>query len=117
MKLEQGANQMMKRIVLAVFLLTLPAGLALAAGDAAAGKAVYDKACKSCHGASGAANPAIAKMMKVEMKDLTSAEVQAHSDADLKKVITDGQGKMKPIKTVMGKDVDNVIAYVRSLKK
>src|SRR5713226_10150438 len=105
----------MKQIVSAVLLLTLPAGLALA--DATAGKAVYDRACKSCHGASGAANPAIAKMMKVEMKDLGSAEVQAHSDADLKKVITDGQGKMKPIKTVMGKDIDDVIAYVRTLKK
>jgi mono/diheme cytochrome c family protein len=93
------------------------ASLALAAGDAAAGKAVYDKSCKSCHGADGTANPAIAKMMKVEIKDLGSADVQAHSDADLKKVITDGQGKMKPIKAVAGKDLDNVIAYVRSLKK
>jgi mono/diheme cytochrome c family protein len=100
-----------------VVVLIASAGLALAAGDAAAGKAVYDKACKSCHGADGTANPAIAKMMKVEIKDLGSADVQAHSDADLRKVITDGQGKMKPIKAVAGKDLDNVIAYVRSLKK
>jgi mono/diheme cytochrome c family protein len=107
----------MKQTVLAVLFVVLPAGFALAAGDATAGKAVYDKACKSCHGASGTANPAIAKMMKVDMKDLSSAEVQAHSDTDLKKIITEGQGKMKPIKAVMGKDVDNVIAYVRSLKK
>ena len=48
----------------------LVAGLAFAAGDAAAGKAAYDKACKSCHGADGTANPAIAKSMKVEMKAL-----------------------------------------------
>ena len=108
---------MMKQSVIAVFFLLLPAGLALAAGDAAAGKAVYDKSCKSCHGADGTANPNIAKMMKVEMKDLSSAAVQAHSDADLKTIVTEGQGKMKPIKTVAGKDVDNVIAYVRSLKK
>jgi len=92
-------------------LLILPAGLALAAGDASAGKAVYDKACKSCHGADGTPNPAIAKMMKVEMKSLSA------SSADVKKVITEGQGKMKPVKTVMGKDLDNVVEYVKTFKK
>jgi predicted CXXCH cytochrome family protein len=100
-----------------VVVLIASAGLALAAGDGAAGKAVYDKSCKSCHGADGTANPAIVKMMKVEIKNLGSADVQALSDADLKKVVTDGQGKMKPIKSVAGKDLDNVVAYVRGLKK
>jgi len=87
------------------------------AADAKAGQAVYDKACKSCHGVDGTPNAAIAKMMKVDMKDLKSAEVQAMSDADLQKVIADGKGKMKPIKTVTGADADNVVAYIRSLKK
>ena len=107
----------MKRTVLTSFILALSAGLAWAAGDAAAGKAAYDKTCKTCHGATGAPNPNIVKMMKVDIKDLSSADVQAMSDADLKKVVTEGKGKMKPVKTVVGKDVDNVIAYVRSLKK
>jgi len=90
---------------------------AFAAGDATAGKATYDKSCKSCHGAAGAANPAIAKMMKVEMKDLGSAEAQGMSDDAMKKIITTGQGKMKPVASVTGKSVDNVIAFVRTLKK
>jgi mono/diheme cytochrome c family protein len=98
-------------------LLIAASGLAFAAGDAAAGKAAYEKACKSCHGADGTANPAIAKMMKVDMKNLGAAEVQAHSDADLKKIIVDGQGKMKPVKTVAGKEVDDVVAYLRTWKK
>ena len=105
----------MKQTVLSILVLAFSASLAMAAGDATAGKAIYDKACKSCHGASGAPNPAIAKMMKVEMKDLSSAEVQALSDDAIKKVITEGQGKMKPVKAVT--DVAAVIAYVRSLKK
>ena len=87
------------------------------AADAKAGQAVYDKTCKSCHGADGTPNAAMAKMLKVEMKDLKSSEVQAMSDNDLKKIISEGKGKMKPVKTVAGSDADNVVAYIRSLKK
>src|SRR5258705_9205705 len=47
----------------------------------------YTTLFRSCHGAAGAPNPAIAKMMKVEMKDLSSAEVQNLSDDDMKKII------------------------------
>jgi cytochrome c oxidase cbb3-type subunit 3 len=81
------------------------------AADAAAGKAVFGTKCRSCHGPNGEGNPAIAKMMKVEMKPL------GESTADVKKVVTDGQGKMKPVTSVTGADLDNVAAYVQSLKK
>jgi len=107
----------MRLSALATLFLTVSAGFGIAAGDATAGKAAYDKSCKSCHGAEGAPNPGMAKAMKVDMKALSSSEVQGTSDADLKKIITDGKGKMKPVKSVAGKDIDNVIAYVRSLKK
>src|SRR5438067_11232296 len=78
------------------------------AADSAAGKAVFDAKCKSCHAADGAGNPAIAKMMKIEMKPLGSADVQKKSDAELKAVVTMGEGKMKPVTTVTGADLDNV---------
>jgi mono/diheme cytochrome c family protein len=107
----------MKRSVLMVTVATLTAGLALGAGDATAGKAVYDKACKSCHGADGTPNAGMAKSLKVEMKHLGSPEVQASSDEALKKAITEGQGKMKPVKSVSGKAADDVVAYMRTLKK
>lgn len=34
------------------------AGLAVGSGNAQAGKAVFDKSCKTCHGADGQGNPA-----------------------------------------------------------
>lgn len=106
----------MRKSFIALTLTALMAGAGYGA-DAGAGQAVYNKSCKSCHGADGTANPAIAKMMKVDMRDLKSAEVQSMSDADLKKIVTNGQGKMRPVGSVTGAALDNVVAYVRSLKK
>ncbi|MGA3235873.1 MAG: hypothetical protein ABSG03_06205 [Bryobacteraceae bacterium] len=40
------------------------------ASDVEAGQAVYDRSCKSRHCAAGTSKPNIAKMTKVEMKDL-----------------------------------------------
>jgi len=85
-------------------------------GAAAEGKAIFDTKCKACHGAEGAGNPAIAKMMKVTMRPLGSAEVQAKSDAELKKDMTQGNGKMKPV-ALSAKQADDVVAYIRTLKK
>jgi predicted CXXCH cytochrome family protein len=92
-------------------------GAVASAADATAGQAVYDRSCKSCHGPDGSANPAVAKMFKVDMQDLKSPDVQALSDDDIKKIITNGKGKMKPVTSVSGPALDNVVAYVRSLKK
>jgi mono/diheme cytochrome c family protein len=86
-------------------------------GDAKAGKPVYDKSCATCHGTDGTPKEAIAKMLKVEIPHLGSKDVQAKSDADIKKVVTEGYEKMKPVKGLADKDIANVIAYVRTLKK
>jgi mono/diheme cytochrome c family protein len=82
------------------------------AASAEAGKAVFTAKCKTCHGEDGAGNPAIAKVMKVEMKQLGG-----EADADIKTAVTAGTGKMKPVAGVAGGDLDNVIAYVHTLKK
>lgn len=86
-------------------------------GDAAAGKAVYWKKCATCHGAEGEGKEAIAKMMKVELRHLGSKEVQAKSDADLKKLSAEGTGKMKPVTGLKDADLNNLVAYLRSLAK
>jgi mono/diheme cytochrome c family protein len=105
----------MRIILTTLTLVGLSVG-AVSAADAKAGQAVYDKSCKSCHGPDGTANASVAKMMKVDMKDLKSADVQAMSDADIKTIVTGGKGKMRPVKTVSGAALDHVVAYVRSLK-
>ena len=35
----------------------------------------------------------------------------------MKAIITAGKGKMRPVASVTGPAVDNVVAYVRTLKK
>src|SRR5712692_5250717 len=106
----------MQKILTTATIVALCVSAAFAA-DAKAGQAVYDKSCKSCHGADGTPNAAVAKMMKVDMKDLKSSEVQVLSDDDMKEIITKGKGKMKPVKTVSGTAAADGIAYVWSLKK
>jgi mono/diheme cytochrome c family protein len=86
------------------------------AADADAGKTVYGAKCRICHGADGQGNPSMAKVLKTDIKPLTDPEVQGMSEADIKKIVTDGKGKMKPV-AVMGADLDNVAAYVKSMKK
>jgi mono/diheme cytochrome c family protein len=105
------------RIVITTLTLACLSAAVAAAADAKADQAAYDKSCKTCHGPDGTANPAIAKMMKVDVQDLKSAEVQALSDDELKKIIVSGKGKMRPVTAVSGSVLDDVVAYVRSLKK
>jgi mono/diheme cytochrome c family protein len=104
------------RIILIALTLAGLSATAASAADAKAGQAVYNTSCKSCHGPDGGGSPSVAKMMKVEIKDLKSADVQALSDADIKSIVSTGKGKMRPIAAVTGGALDNVVAYVRSLK-
>ncbi|HLH30744.1 MAG TPA: cytochrome c [Terriglobia bacterium] len=89
----------------------------LRAADTGAGKDLFGKKCASCHGMNGEGKDSIAKMFNVEMKPLTSKEVQAKSDADLKKVILEGSGKMKAVKDIDAKGADDIVAYLRSMAK
>jgi mono/diheme cytochrome c family protein len=89
----------------------------MTAADAGAGKDLYGKKCANCHGAAGEGKDAIAKMFKVEMRPLNSKDVQARSDAEIKKIILEGTGKMNAVKDVDAKAADDTVAFVRTLAK
>ncbi len=118
---------MMKRtlavgLVAGLTILVAVAG-ALAAGDPAKGKASFDQLCASCHGAAGKGDGAAAAALNPKPRDLTDKKyVGGLKDDYLKKLVKEGGpavGK-SPMMPPMGgslkdADIENVIAYVRSL--
>jgi mono/diheme cytochrome c family protein len=89
------------------------------------GKAVYEATCKSCHGAEGQGSPSADKFYQLRIPRLNSYYVQKKPDAELKEIITKGRRKMEPVRQgqpvaqhrLEESSVDDVIAYVRTLKK
>lgn len=80
------------------------------------GQGVFLRSCAGCHGANArGANPA---GFSTPPKDLTDPALQARlSDADLAETIRKGKGQMPAFGAALPQeDVDNVVAYVRSLK-
>jgi mono/diheme cytochrome c family protein len=78
------------------------------------GAALYKTKCAACHGAAGKGDTAVGKADKI--RDLSSADVQQQSDADLTTVITSGKGKMPAYgKSLKPDQVKDLVAYIRSL--
>lgn len=108
----------------------LLSGSALAAGDAQAGKAIYETNCLSCHGPQGkgdgpvgqALNPRPRDFSKGVFKFDTDNDGKTGTDADLMNVISKGAGVyggsplMAPWGHLSEKDRQNLIAYIRTLK-
>lgn len=83
-----------------------------AKADLAAGQATYKAKCLMCHGADGKGKASMAN------SDLTAAEVQKKSDADLSGTITNGKPpKMPASKSLTPEQVKDLVSYIRSLKK
>jgi cytochrome c553 len=89
------------------------------------GRAAYNLTCGRCHGPDGKGDERADKFFKVTIPRLSSAEVQAKSDAELREIITKGGSAMPPVEIdesgfrhrLPPQDVDAVIAYVRTLKR
>ena len=89
------------------------------------GKVAYDRTCGRCHGPAGKGDENADKFFKMTIPRLRSPEVQGKSDAELREIITKGGSAMPPVEIdefgfrhrLPPKDVDAVIAYVRTLKQ
>jgi cytochrome c553 len=95
------------------------------AGDAEAGKAKFQQFCATCHGPAGAGDGPASAAIQPKPRSLADAEWQAKVDDDyIKKVITQGGAAvgLSPMMTpwghaLKGDDLENVVAYIRSLAK
>jgi cytochrome c6 len=79
--------------------------------------ALYKSKCAACHGPDGTGNVPTGKSLGVT--DLTSADVQKQTDAQLTDSIANGKGKKMP--AYKGKITDDqikgLVGYIRSLAK
>lgn len=103
----------MKRIAgMAVWFGALVLASTAFAADADAGKEIYTKKCAGCHGADGKGNAKMAGMLKTTFPDLTNGSTK--TEADLVKLISDGQKPMPAFKkSLSADDVKSVILYVQ----
>ena len=83
------------------------------ASKAPAGAAIFAKKCVLCHGADGTGNTPLGKQLQAA--NLHSKDVQKQPDAELHRIIHDGQTNMPPFGDQLTDDeIDQVIQYVRT---
>ncbi len=113
-------------------LATLLAPATALAGDAAAGKTAYTTNCVSCHGETGKGDGPVGQVLPTPPRDFSVGDFKIDADgdgttgtdADLKAVISkgaaafDGDQMMAAWGGVLSdEDVDNVVAYIHTLKQ
>jgi len=87
--------------------------------DAAIGKSLYSKHCKSCHGSEGYGDGTKAKEMKGDLGDFSTAKFQKQSDGALFYKTSFGRDDMPAFDKKLPSDEDRwlVVNYMRTLKQ
>jgi len=89
------------------------------------GKKAFAQSCAVCHGPQGNGNPDADKFFKITIPRLNSVYVQAKSDQEIREIIVEGRRKMDPARIedqgmrhlLPTQSIDEIIAYLRTLKK
>jgi cytochrome c553 len=112
-------KKMLKRALLTIASAAMVGSsvLALAAGDAEAGKALYtQKGCPACHGDSGqSVNPAMFPVLKGQDAGYIAEQLHAFK-SDARKGQGPGVIMNQITKGLSDEDINNLAAYVESLK-
>jgi mono/diheme cytochrome c family protein len=92
------------------------------AGDAAiatTGKSLYNKHCKSCHGAKGLGDGPKAASLKTNCGDFSSAKFQALSDGEIYYQSIIGRDEMPNYEKKIPDEADRwaLVGFIRTLKK
>lgn len=116
--------------MVAAFGAMLAPGASLA-GDAAAGKPPFMANCMSCHGETGMGDGPVGAVLDPRPRNFqdgdfkfdTDEDGTPGTDTDLTNVIRNGGAQyggsplMAPWPTLSDEEVDNIVIYIRSLKK
>ncbi len=101
-------------LALAAALATGAAAQDKKAGDATKGKDVFDEQCSVCHDATGTEKKT-GPALKGLFKKAKMADGKAVTEANVRTRIHDGGNGMPPFEDLKGDDLDNLIAYLKSI--
>lgn len=105
--------------VLAVAGLSLPMMAASSQGNPESGRKIYLESCQSCHGPTGNGDSDVAAYLKPPPSNLTAKATQIKTEAELRKIILEGQPGTAMASFDGAFDeaqLTDLIAYIRSIK-
>ena len=102
--------------MLLMFVVVCNSAAADESAKAASGASIFKSKCALCHGADGAGNTSLGKQLQAA--NLGSKDVQKRTNAELTKIVHDGQANMPPFADQLSDaEISHVIQYVRQLGK
>jgi len=93
--------------------------VAKSAESVEAGKALWSKHCKACHGAKGLGDGSKAAQLETDPGNFSKADFQAQTDGAIFYKTSEGRDDMPSFKKKIAdaEDIWNLVNYIRTLKK